>query len=125
MGAENEAYWAENDPYPDYDDLTPEEQRTRDAVEAARARWEQRQREDREFARQERLAEAAATKADAPTPTKAQGTPLSAVVDRWAANQNNQKTIDRMKLMLRLPRSTSPMRVRALRVHDRKLGYRK
>lgn len=94
---ENEAYWAENDPYPDYEDLTSEEQRTRDAVEAARVRWEQRQREDREFARQERLAEAAATKAGAPTPTKAQGTPLSAVVDRWAANQNNQKTIDRMK----------------------------
>jgi integrase len=94
---ENEAYWAENDPYPDYDDLTPEEQRTRDAVEAARERWEQRQREEREFARQERLADAAATKANVPTPTKAQGTPLSAVVDRWAANKNNQKTIDRMK----------------------------
>ena len=92
---ENDAYWAET--YPDYEDLTPEEQRIRDAVEAARERWENNQREEREFARQERLAEAAATKANAPAPTPARGTPLSAVVDRWAANQNNQKTIDRMK----------------------------
>lgn len=94
---ENDAYWAENDPYPDYEDLTLEEQRIRDAVEAARERWEQKQREDREFARQERLAEAAEAKGSAPAPLPPRGTPLSAVLDRWAANQNNQKTIDRMK----------------------------
>ncbi|MCA6355298.1 DUF6538 domain-containing protein, partial [Phenylobacterium sp.] len=94
---ENDAYWAENDPYPDYEDLTAEEQRIRDAVETARERWEQEQREDREFARQERLAEAADAKASAPAPPSALGTPLSAVVERWAANQTNQKTIDRMK----------------------------
>lgn len=99
---ENERYWAENDPYPDYEDLSPEEQRIRDAVEAARERWEQQQREEREFARQERLAEVAAKKADVPsTPTAARGTPLSAVVDRWAANQTNQKTIDRMKKVVK------------------------
>jgi len=94
---ENEKYWAENDPYPEYDDLTPEEQRTRDAVEEARERWEQQQREEREFARQARLAEASAKRATTPTPPKALGTPLIALVERWAQNQKNEKTIDRMK----------------------------
>lgn len=93
---ENEAYWAEN-PYPDYEDLSPEEQGIRDAVEAARERWEQSQRDEREIVRQDRLAEAAAQKAGAAAPRPTRGTPLNAVVDRWAANQKNQKTIDRMK----------------------------
>jgi integrase len=91
---------------PDYDDLTPEEQRIQDAVDAARERWEQEQREEREFARQERAAEkaaeAAAKAVGQPTPTPTDGTPLSDVVDRWAkTNQPAEKTVDRMKAVVR------------------------
>jgi integrase len=91
---ENDAYCAES--YPEYEDLPPEEQRIRDAVETARDRWEQQQQREREFERQERRAEANRKKAGLPASTPAVGTPLSAVVARWAANKTNQKTIDRM-----------------------------
>lgn len=94
---ENRAYWDAN-PLPDYDDLSPEEQRIQDAVEEARERWELAQREEREHFRLERLAEAAAAKQPAaviPPPPK--GTGLHALVDRWAQSQTNQKTIDRMR----------------------------
>lgn len=103
---ENEAYWAENDPHPEYEDLTPEEQRLRDAVEEARERWEQEKREEREFARQERAAEkaaeAAAKAVGQSTSTTTDGTPLLDVVDRWARiNQPAEKTVDRMKAVVR------------------------
>jgi integrase len=97
---ENDAYWAENDPCPDYDDLTPEEQRIRDAVDEARERWEQQQREEREFLRQERVAEASAKAAGKPVPVASAGTPLSSVVDKWAASQSDAKTVDRMRAVV-------------------------
>jgi integrase len=81
---------------PDYDDLSPEEQRIQDAVEAARERWEQTEREERKLLREERLAEVA-SKQPGDTSTKAQSAALCVVVDRWAQNQRNEKTIDRMK----------------------------
>jgi integrase len=80
---ENEAYWAENDPYPDYDDLTPEQQRIRDAVDEARERAAQEPAADKQ--------------SKATTPSPAKGTGLTALVDRWAQAQKNQKTIDRMR----------------------------
>lgn len=92
---ENQEYWDAN-PLPDYDDLSPEEQRTQDAVEAARQRWEQQQRDEREILREERRAEVP-TKQPSIAVAKARGTALSAVVDRWALNQKNEKTIDRMR----------------------------
>lgn len=82
--------------YPDYEDLSPEEQRIRDAVEAARDRWEQRKTEEQEFELRERRSEAAAKTAGIAVSTPGRGTPLSTVVDKWAANKTNQKTIDRM-----------------------------
>jgi len=87
-------------PLPEYDDLTPEEQRVQDAVDAAREQWERQQRDEREFWRQEKAAEAAA-KAKEPTavtPLKSPGTALSDIVERWAqVRKPAPKTIDRMK----------------------------
>jgi integrase len=75
-------------------------------VDEARERWEQQQREDREFARQEkaaeRAAEAAAKEAGQPAPTQVDGTPLMDVVARWAStNTPAEKTVDRMKAVVR------------------------
>ncbi|MDP3634107.1 site-specific integrase [Phenylobacterium sp.] len=92
---EQREYWDAN-PFPDYDDLSPEEQRTQDAVEAAREHWEKTQAEEREVLRQERRGEAAAKQPNV-APAKAQGTALAVVFSKWAQNQKNQKTIDRME----------------------------
>lgn len=93
---QDEREYQRANPVPDYDDLSPEEQRTQDAVEAARERWEKNQSEEREALRQERLAEAGAKQSNVVS-AKAQGTALAAVVGKWAQNQKNQKTIDRME----------------------------
>lgn len=101
---ENEAYWAENNPYPDYDDLTPEEQRIRDAVDEARKHWEQRQRDEREFAREVMAEEHAARDAKAATdtvPPVVIGTALSDIVARWERERTpDAKTVDRMKAVV-------------------------
>ncbi|MDO8799420.1 site-specific integrase [Phenylobacterium sp.] len=93
---QDEREYQRANPVPDYDDLSPEEQRTQDAVEAARERWEKNQSEEREALRQERLAEAG-TKQSNVVSAKAQGTSLAVVFGKWAQNQKNQKTIDRME----------------------------
>lgn len=99
---QDEREYQRANPFPDYDDLSPEEQRIRDAVDEARERWEQQQREDREFARQELAAEAAAREAGQPAPTPVTGTPLLDVVGTWArTNTPAEKTVDRMKAVVR------------------------
>ncbi len=88
-------------PAPEYDDLSPEEQRTQDAVEAARERWEQNQREERELLREERLAEAVA-KRPSVAPAKVRGTALDAIVDKWAAERKvSAKGVDTHRAVAR------------------------
>lgn len=100
---EQREYWDAN-PLPDYDDLSPEEQRVQDAVDAARERWEQEQREERAFAREERARERAAQEAAAASPVeppKVAGTPLSDIVARWERERKpDAKTVDRMKAVV-------------------------
>jgi integrase len=94
--------WA--NPLPDYDDLSPEEQRIRDAVEAARERWDQEQREWRKFSREELASEATrtATEQAVTEPEPPGGTSLLDVVGRWAkTNTPAEKTVDRMKAVVR------------------------
>lgn len=100
---EQREYWDAN-PIPDYDDLSPEEQRIQDAIDEARERWERDQREEREFARQEKAREraereaAAAPKAE---PANVVGTSLSDIVARWERERKpDAKTVDRMKAVV-------------------------
>lgn len=94
--AEMEYQWS--NPLPDYEDLSPEEQRIQDRIDEARERWEENQRQDRIFLAQERAAEKANGQLAAPPAT---GTSLQAMVDRWERERKpDAKTVDRMKAVV-------------------------